>query len=84
MRDNALTHLQQLAALDGLDAIRAAAEAFRSQTGRWPGSFDELRRARLIQGNLVDPVGVPFEYNPETGQPSIARSSRMWRRDLAR
>jgi tetratricopeptide (TPR) repeat protein len=84
MRDNAATHLQQLAAQDGMDAIRAAAEAFRAQAGRWPESFDDLRRARLIQGNLVDPTGVPFEYNPETGQPSIGRSSRLWRRDLAR
>jgi hypothetical protein len=84
MRDNAASHLQQLAALDGMDAIRAATEAFRARAGRWPASFDELRRAGLIQGNLVDPTGVPFEYNPETGQPSIGRSSRLWRRDLAR
>jgi hypothetical protein len=84
MRDNAVTHLEQLAALDALDAIRAAAEAFRAQAGRWPASFDELRRARLLQGNLSDPAGAPFEYNPETGQPSIARSSRLWRSDLAR
>jgi len=84
MRDNAATHLEQLDALDALDVIRAATEAFRAQTGRWPASFDEMRRARLLQGNLSDPAGVPFVYNPETGKASIARSSRLWRFDLAR
>ena len=84
MRDNAAVHLAQLDALDGMDAIRAAAEAFRAQTGQWPGSLDDLLRARLLQGSLADPTGVPFAYNPETGQPSIAGTSRLWRRDLPR
>ena len=84
MRDNAALHLAQLAALDGVDAIGRATAAFRGRTGRWPSSLDELRRAGLIQGNLTDPSGVPFDYNPETGQASVAPRSELWRRDLGR
>jgi hypothetical protein len=84
MRDNAALHLAQLAALDGVDAIGRAAAAFRARTGRWPASLEELRRAGLIQGSLTDPSGVPFDYNPGTGQASVARGSELWRHDLGR
>jgi hypothetical protein len=82
MKGNAEIHLQQLDALDSLDVIRAAAEAFRARAGQWPSSLDELRRVRLLRGELVDPAGIPFEYNPGTGRPSLSRSSPLWRRDL--
>ena len=82
MKGNAEIHLQQIDALDAIDVLRAAAEAFRARVGRWPSSLDELRRVFLLQGKLVDPKGVPFDYNPETGRPSLARSSPLWRRDL--
>ena len=82
MKSNAEIHLQQIDALDAVDVIAAAARAFRDVVGRWPSSLEELRRVRLLQANLVDPAGVPFDYNPETGRPSLARSSPLWRRDL--
>jgi hypothetical protein len=83
MKGNAEIHLQQLDALDSLDVIANAAKTFHDRAGRWPSSLDELQRVRLLRGNLVDPAGVPFDYNPETGRPSLARSSPLWRRDLA-
>lgn len=82
MKDNAWLHLRQIDALEALDAIRGAANAFRARTGQWPSSLEDLRRAGLLQGSLDDPAGVPFDYNPETGQPSVARRSPLWRRDL--
>jgi tetratricopeptide (TPR) repeat protein len=84
MKHNAAVHLQQIDALDALDVIRAGAESFRAQAGRWPSSLEELRRARALPRSLMsDPVGVPFDYNPETGQASLSRTSPLWRRDLA-
>jgi len=84
MKENAALHLRQLDALEAVDAYRRAAEAYRAQAGRWPSSLEELRRAGLIQGGLVDPAGTPFDYNPETGQASVARASPLWRRNLGR
>ena len=83
MKNNAGIHLQQIDALDLADALGGAAAAFRARAGRWPSSLDELRRAGLVQGPLVDPTGVAFDYNPETGRASLARTSPLWRRDLA-
>jgi len=82
MKDNAALHLGQLDALDALDAVRAAVRSFRARTGRWPSSLEELRRAGLVRGALRDPLGVPFDYNPETGQVSLARASPLWRPGL--
>lgn len=84
MKDNAALHLGQLDALDALDAIRAALRSFHAREGRWPSSLDELARAGLVRGALRDPVGVPFAYNPETGQVSLARASPLWRSGLDR
>ncbi len=84
MKDNAALHLAQIDALDGVDAILGALQAFRARAGRWPASLDELRRAQIIQGTLADPAGIPFDYNPETGQVSVAPASPLWRRDLAK
>jgi tetratricopeptide (TPR) repeat protein len=82
MKGNAEVHLQQIDALDAIDAIGAAARLFHDRVGRWPSSLDEMRRVRLLPGNLADPAGVPFDYNPETGKASLARKSPLWRRDL--
>jgi hypothetical protein len=82
MKQNALIHLQQIDGLEATVFLRRAAEALRARTGRWPASLDELRRVGLLAGALEDPAGVPFDYNPETGQASIARTSPLWRRDL--
>jgi hypothetical protein len=79
MRDNAVAHLRQLDALDAVDALSAATRAFRGRFGRPPSSLDELRRFGVAPGALVDPAGVPFDYNPETGEVSIARRSSLWR-----
>lgn len=83
MRENALLHLRQLDALDAVDALGQAAEVFRARAGRWPSSLEEMRRFGRVQGRLADPVGTPFDYNPETGQVAVARESPLWRRSLA-
>jgi hypothetical protein len=84
MKVNAAVHLQQIDALDAAEGLTRAAAAFRAHAGRWPSTLDELRRAGLVAGPLVDSAGVPFDYNPETGQAFLARNSPLWRRDLAR
>ena len=83
MQDNAALHIAQIDALDALDSLRRALQSLRARTGRWPSSLEELRRTGLVRGSLADPSGVPFEYNPGTGEVSIAPTSILWRRSLA-
>lgn len=64
MRDNAMTHLRQLDALDRMDELGARIEAFRERAGRFPKSWEELVAAGLLPGVPLDPTGVPFVLNP--------------------
>lgn len=59
--------LQQLQALDELDALSAAANAFIQRTGRTPESWQELVSAGLLSAPPVDPAGVPYELQPGVG-----------------
>ena len=84
LKDNALLHLRQLQSLDAVDALEGAAQAFARRAGRPPASLDELQSSGLTTAPTVDATGVPFEYNPSTGEASIAPNSSLWRRELAK
>jgi tetratricopeptide (TPR) repeat protein len=78
MRANAHTHLARLDALDGRDAIQRAVGAFAARFGAPPPSLEQLSRAGLVRGRLVDPTGVPFDYDPASGTVSVSRRSLLW------
>lgn len=79
LRENARGHLRYLEALDAADAIAGSVARFQRQHGRWPRSLGELREAGLLPDPPLDPEGVPFAYDPETGKVEIARQSPLWR-----
>ena len=62
MRKAATFRLQQLAALDDLDALRAQVARFR---GRADLSWSLLVGAGALTGVPVDPTGVPYELTAE-------------------
>lgn len=64
----AATHsLQQLRALDDLDALTAIAARFTERTGRAPQSWTELVRAGLLPGVPADPSGTPYTLAADVG-----------------
>lgn len=77
MKDNARTHLQQLDALDRIDALRVPVQAFRERVGRFPRSWEELRAAGLLAGVPRDPTGVPFVLNPLDERIEISLTSTI-------
>jgi hypothetical protein len=82
MRYNARVNVQRLDALDMVDAIAPQVERFEAATGRRPSSLEELRAAGLLAAAAIDPTGVPFDYDPGTGQVRISRASELWKPDL--
>lgn len=76
---NALAHLRYLDALDQADALTRLVRVYEERTGRRPASLDELFRAGLLRRPPVDPAGVPFSYDRESGRVSISRQSELWR-----
>jgi hypothetical protein len=77
MKDNALHHLRILDALDQRDALSGLVARFVEKAGRRPRSLAELVAVGLLRSVPVDPTGVPFEYDAETGRVKISRQSML-------
>ena len=50
-----------------LQAIRAAAASYRSRFDRWPPGIDNLVAEGMLPATPRDPDGLPYAYNPATG-----------------
>jgi tetratricopeptide (TPR) repeat protein len=75
LRDKATTSLAQLDALDLIDQLHAIVGRFHSETDRLPRSWDALIGAGLLSGVPLDPAGVPFVLDAETGRVTVSKSS---------
>jgi len=62
LRSEAMRRLDQLDAMDQLDALRAAVNAYRDRFGASPDGWEDLRRAGYLRGNPVDPTGTPYRF----------------------
>jgi len=59
-RNEAQRRLRQLDAMDQLDRLRAAVDAYRKARGSPPGDWPDLRAAGYLRGTPVDPTGAPY------------------------
>ena len=82
LKENARIHIMALDATDAAERLSAQAARFRERIGRWPRNLGELSAAGLSPGPLVDPSGVPFEYDARTGEVAVSRLSYLRRDDL--
>jgi len=79
LRNNAWVQIAFLDTLDEADRLAGLAREFADRTGRRPGSLDELVSAGLLSRRPADIAGVPFEYDPQTGEVAIGRDSPLRR-----
>ena len=88
VRDDARARLMGLQALDEINLLNGAVEAYRSRLGQNPPSLPHLLRAVSLPrgpdvpqirvngaGQPLDPNGIPYTYDPATGQISTDPSS---------
>jgi hypothetical protein len=80
IKENARFRLQEIDALDQADALTAAAAAIEKRTGRKPQSLAEIGAAARLR--VVDPTGVPFEYDASKGAVRISPRSVLWRPEV--
>ena len=79
LRKNASIRLQQLDAMDALEKLTLAFQRFETRVGRPPRDWQELAAAeRLPREAMLDPTGVPFVVNEETGRLDVSQESKMW------
>jgi tetratricopeptide (TPR) repeat protein len=78
MKQNAERRLLQLDALDHVDGLTAVIHEYQRRHGRLPQTWSELIQAGLLRGQPIDPTGKPYVLDRETGQPDVARDSKLF------
>ncbi len=78
LRQTAQMRLTQLDALDQIDALKRIVDEFAARTGQRVQSWQQLARAGAVRGIPVDPSGVPYTLDPDTGAIGVATSSDLW------
>jgi len=74
-RNEARRRLQQLDAMDQLDLLQRAVDAFRGRQGMAPSSWADLREAGYLRGTPADPTGTP--YRLQSGAVMLDPRSRL-------
>jgi hypothetical protein len=82
IRTNAERQLTTLDVLDQADRLTAAARTFAAKHGRNPRDLRELAASGLARDPIVDPTGIPLEYDQGVGRVRLSRSSSLWRPGL--
>ena len=77
IRGQARHRLQQLDAMDAIDELTKVLKRFREREGRLPRSWQELAVAERWRSLPFDPAGVPYVFDPQTGQVDVAKHSPM-------
>jgi hypothetical protein len=76
IRNEGQRRLLQLDAMDQIDQLQAAADAFERQFGQPVAEWDDLRRAGYLRGSPQDPTGAP--YRIESGRVTVDSASRLY------
>ncbi|HEV3059188.1 MAG TPA: hypothetical protein VGY48_13135 [Vicinamibacterales bacterium] len=64
LKRSAELRLQQLRALDEIDGLQSAVDAFARRTGQSPADWRTLVEARAVPAFPLDPTGAPYELGP--------------------
>ena len=76
LRRMATRGLMQVDALDAIGQLEALIERFPPPAGT-PYSWEWLVQRRVLSSVPVDPSGVPFQIDPETGGVRVSRQSEL-------
>jgi tetratricopeptide (TPR) repeat protein len=77
VRQAADRSLAQLRALDEIDRLQSAVERFHRETGRYPGSWQEIQPRGLADVVPVDPAGRPYVYDRDTARVGLSAESPL-------
>ncbi len=77
LRSTAETRLLQLDALDQIDWLQRASEAYATRTGTHPRSWEQLIAAGVVPAVPLDPTGTPYFIEAETGDIGLGPGSKL-------
>jgi hypothetical protein len=69
--------LNQLKALDDIDALEALVVKYFTERGTYPAGWSDLMSAGLLQGVPLDPTGAAYVYRSETRRMTLSPESSL-------
>jgi hypothetical protein len=79
IKANAALWLKILDAVDAADRLSAQVREYERRMGRPPASLNELQNRGLLREPTADPSGIPYAYDPVTGQVTVSPQSTLYR-----
>ncbi len=77
LRANAKNHLDSLQINEDLWTLEFFIERYKRRTGKAPADYQDLVRAGLLRQLPLDPTGVPYSYDGETGVPQLSIRTKV-------
>lgn len=77
LRRAAQYRLEQLDAMDQIDALQRVVTVYEQRTGMRPQTWFDVARAGLIRGIPADPDGRPYRLDPNSGAVTLGPASRL-------
>ncbi len=77
VRENARNHLLSYQVAGELAALEALIARYREHNGSYPPNLQVLNRGRARPYPIVDPLGTPYDYDPETGNVWLSLDTKI-------
>jgi hypothetical protein len=77
IRENARNHLLSFQVAKDLWTLEFLLEQFKAAAGAFPQNLQELLRVQKRRCATADPSGVPYAYNPQTGEVRLSPGSQI-------
>ena len=77
VRENARNHLLSYQVARDLAALEGEIAKFRSTSGSFPAGLEDLNRGLSRRCAIADPLGTPYDYDPETGNVWLSLETRI-------
>jgi len=77
VKENARNHLLSFQVAKDLWTLELLVERYWEKTGSAPRSLQELVRGQKRRYALVDPLGIPYQYDPQTGVVKLSPKTKV-------
>ncbi len=77
VRRSAIRGLNQIQALDDIDLLQQAVDAYRERRHSDPTGWPDLVRAGLLPGHPIDPTGAPYSIDAESHRVVLSPESSL-------
>jgi tetratricopeptide (TPR) repeat protein len=82
LRENARNRLVSLQVAEDLWTLEYLIQSYRVEIGTYPPGLDALASRTSVKPPMLDPSGIPYDYDPQSGTVSLSSRSDLTRLEV--